>query len=208
MPQNSRLSIGSWHDLMKCFSWDENDATYHVLIKAYSEKHRAYHTLDHIEACFRHLDKVYDQAKHPHEIELALWFHDAVYKPFSSRNEEDSAYMARAFLVQNQTRADIIERICDLIILTKEHNLPSSIDGKLMLDIDLSILGASERVYAQFEKDVRREYKRIPSFVFKKKRKEILQTFIARSKIYQTDYFFARFEKQAKKNLSWAIGNL
>lgn len=213
MPQSSRfkdsrLEISHWHDLTRAFGMCENNETYEALILAYCEKHRAYHTLDHIAACFRHLDNVVGQAEYPHEIELALWFHDAIYKPFSGSNEEDSAELARSFLVKNNVTSEAIARICELIIMTKEHVAPSTIDGKLMLDIDLSILGADEHIYAQFEKDVRKEYKRVPSFIFKKKRKAVLQSFLNRSKLYQTEYFSVRLEAQAKTNLAWAIGEL
>lgn len=206
--KDTRLEIGRWHDLMAAFGMPESDTVYHHLIAAYSESHRAYHTLDHIAACFAHLDTVSHHAKHPHEIELALWFHDAVYEPFSTFNEDNSADMAKSFLEENNVQSDIVTRIYDLIILTKDHALPSTIDGQLMLDIDLSILGADEAVYAQFEKDVRKEYKRVPSCIFKKKRKEILQGFLARPRIYQTDYFHLQLEAFARKNLAWAIEQL
>ena len=208
MPQNSKVDIRHWHELMQKFGLPENNETYHQLVKAYSEDHRAYHTLEHISACFEHLENVATHAEYPHEIKLALWFHDVIYNPFSGSNEEDSAELAKLFLSQNSVSQDIIQRVYDLIILTKEHVSPSSCDGKLMLDIDLSILGASEPIYAQFEKDVRKEYKRVPFFIFKKKRKEILKSFTLRPNIYHTEYFFARLEKQAKKNLYWAIGEL
>jgi len=208
MLQNSSVDISHWHGLMRAFKLPENNETYHKLITAYSEKHRAYHTLDHITACFEHLDNVAQQATYAHEIKLALWFHDVIYNPFSGRNEEDSADLAKLFLSQNSVSPDVSQRVYDLIILTKDHVSPETDDGKLMLDIDLSILGAADHVYAQFEKDVREEYKRVPSFIFKKKRKEILKSFMMRPRIYHTEYFFARFEEQAKGNLSWAIGEL
>lgn len=208
MPQKPRVDISNWHMLMKSFGLAENNEAYHQLIEAYSEKHRAYHTLDHISACFRHLENVVSQAEHPHEIKLALWFHDVIYNPFSASNEEDSAEFAKRFLEENLVSPEVVRRICDLIILTKEHVLPSSCDGKLMLDIDLSILGAVEPVYAQFEEDIRKEYKRVPFFLFKKKRKEVLRRFVKRPKIYHTKFFSARFEEQAKKNLYWAIDRL
>lgn len=208
MPQNSRLDKSRWYSLMDVFGMPKNDETYYQLIAAYSEKHRAYHTLEHITACFRHLDEVIAETERPHEIELALWFHDVIYKPFSATNEEDSAEMARAFLIKNEAAIDVVERVYDLIILTKDHLPPSSIDGQFMLDIDLSILGASAPIYAQFEKDVRCEYRRVPWFLFKKKRKDILQRFLSRPNIYQTDYFSSRLEKQARTNLSWAIEQL
>ena len=49
---------GSWYQLTKAFGLSENDETYDSLLAAYSEKHRAYHRLEHISACFRHLDIV------------------------------------------------------------------------------------------------------------------------------------------------------
>jgi len=208
MPQNSRINLEGWHQLMMAFGIPENNETYHRLLAAYSEKHRAYHTLEHIEACFRHFDSVQEQFNYPHEIELALWFHDVIYKPLSATNEEDSANLAKSFLSQNAVSSEIIERINDLIMLTKDHVAPQSKDAKLMLDIDLSILGTERHIYAQFEKGVRQEYKRVPSFIFKKKRKDILESFAGRSRIYHTAYFFDRLETQAKRNLTWAINNL
>jgi len=208
MPQDSRLDISRWHKLMAAFGLPESDDVHQSLIRAYSEKHRAYHTLEHIEACLQHLDKISHQAENPHEIALALWFHDVVYKPFSGSNEEDSAEMAKSFLLENNVALEVVTRIYELILLTKDHVAPLTNDGKLMLDIDLSILGTAEHIYAQFEKDVRKEYKRVPSFIFKKKRKEILQNFLERPRIYYTDYFYAKLESQAKTNLAWAIGEL
>lgn len=176
-----------------------------ALIKAYAEKHRAYHTLDHIDACFSQLDCVEEQADRPHEIEMAIWFHDVIYKPFSGSNEEDSADVAKLFLAQNNVDPDCIDRIYNLIILTKNHTAPETADAQIMLDIDLSILGAPPKVYAQFEKDVRQEYKKVPAYIFRKKRKEILQSFLARPSLYNRPYFFERLETQAKQNLSAAI---
>lgn len=192
MLQNSRLKQEGWYQLMKAFGLAENNDTYHRLITAYSEKHRAYHTLEHIEACFRHLDATLGQSKYPQEIELALWFHDVIYQPFSATNEEESAILAKEFLSLNSVEPEIVERINDLIILTKDHTMPQSTDARLMLDIDLSILGTEAHIYEQFEKNVRKEYKRVPAFIFKKKRKEILKSFVERPRIYHTAYFFDR----------------
>lgn len=208
MLRNSRVDIHNWHELMQTFGLSENNETYHKLVKAYSEKHRAYHTIEHIAACFGHLDDVVHYVDNPHEIKLALWFHDVIYNPFSGRNEEDSAEFAKQFLLQNSVSQDVVQRIYDLIILTKEHGSPAASDEKFMLDIDLSILGTKPDIYSQFEKDVRKEYEWVPSFVFKKKRKKILENFLNRQRIYQTSYFTEKLEAQAKKNIAWAISVL
>jgi len=205
MPLNSKITIDRWNRLMRAFGFSKNLIVYDKVIAAYSEKHRAYHTLEHIDACFHHLDAVLSETERPNEIELALWFHDVIYKPFSGTNEEDSAELAREFLVGNEANADCIDRVYSLIILTKAHLTPETEDAKIMLDIDLSILGASTKVYQQFEIDIRKEYKRVPSFIFRKKRKEILQNFFERPSIYNTSYFHDRLERQAKQNLAMAI---
>lgn len=205
MRQNSETTLSSWTVLMERFGFPASVDTYEALIKAYSEKHRAYHTLEHIEACLRHLSDVKEFTDAHQEIALALWFHDAIYKPLSGINEEVSADWAKEFLLSVGADTDIINRIYNLIILTKEHVAPETNDAKIMLDIDLSILGTSPHIYAQFEKDVRFEYKRVPSFIFKKKRKEILHRFLEKPKIYQTAYFFERLEIRARENLKTAI---
>lgn len=193
---------------MATFGLPSHDDTHSALLNAYREKHRAYHTLDHIAACFHHLDTVAQQADHPHEIELALWFRDAVYKPFSNSNEEDSADLAKQFLSENNIDRACSDRIYKLIIQTKDHKTPDTNDGKILIDIDLSILGSSPEVYAQFEKDVRTEYKKVPSFIFRTKRKEILRSFLERARLYQTPYFFDLLELQVKENLASAIDTL
>jgi predicted metal-dependent HD superfamily phosphohydrolase len=64
---------------------------FEVLRGRHAEAHRAYHTAQHIDECMRHLDLVRGQCEQPAEIELALWFHDAVYVPGAADNERRSA---------------------------------------------------------------------------------------------------------------------
>lgn len=208
MPQDIETLRPRWQALMSVFSLNDNQETFETLIKAYSEPHRAYHTLDHITACFKHLDKVCDDADRAHEVELALWFHDAIYQPFSTTNEEDSAAWARQFMGQNNIEFSVCNRVYNHIIITKEHVAPDNNDSRFMLDIDLSILGTQEDVYDQFEKDVRYEYRKVPRFLFRRKRKEILKRFLERKHIYQTEYFRTHFEAQARLNLKRVIAHL
>jgi len=166
-----------WRSLCKKLGITPDGETYNALINAHAQPHRAYHTLDHIAACLRHLDVVRDQTDRPEEIEMALWFHDAIYEPFSATNEEDSAQWAADWLQDRGLDKSATTRIADHILDTKSHETPASLDGRFMLDIDLSILGTTVPIYDQFEIDVQREYKRVPRFIFRKKRKAILQGF-------------------------------
>lgn len=193
---------------MACFGFADNFETHTSLVQAYNESHRAYHTAEHIEACLAHLDRVKTELDKPHEVRLALWFHDAIYKIFSGTNEKDSADWAVKFLRENKAADDVIARIENLILITEHHANPSTKDEEFMLDIDLSILGAPTDVYDQFEINVRKEYKRVPKFVFRKKRKEILQSFLDMDRIYKTEIFNSKLELLARENLARAIAEL
>ena len=95
------MELVRWQNLMQSFGISTNESTYQALQDAYSETHRRYHTAEHIKATLRHLDTAVTLAKDVHEVEMALWFHDAVYKPLSATNEFDSAVWAVEFLSNN-----------------------------------------------------------------------------------------------------------
>ncbi len=202
------MSLQRWQNLMQSFGLAENSATFDALIAAYAEKHRYYHTFEHVRACLNHLDKTHDLARYPHEIELALWFHDAIYKSYSKDNELKSANWAVEFLKHNGIDEKMIDRVYQLVLVTLHGFEIKTGDEKLIVDCDLTILGTSLEIYNQFEINVRKEYRLVPYFIYRKKRKEVLQMFLQQDSIYQLDYFRDKFEKQARKNLSRAIKNL
>lgn len=202
------MELARWQNLMQNLGISTNEDTSQVLLKAYSEKHRRYHTGEHINAALKHLDTVADLADDIDEIEIAFWFHDAIYKPFSATNELDSAVLATEFLSNNGVPQERIDRIYNLIMATVHTAETEGNDQLLMVDIDLSILGANQAVYKQFERDVRYEYKLVPYFLYKKKRKEILFSFLERDQIYRYDFFYEKLEKQARINLNNAIDSL
>jgi len=201
-------SLERWNTLCVRLEIAADGATYKELLDAHAQKHRAYHTLDHIAACLRHLDSVRGALDKPDEVEMALWFHDAVYEPFSATNEEDSAEWAADWLQERGAAKPVIARIADHILDTKSHDTPEHTDGQYMLDIDLSILGTRPDIYDEFELNIRREYKRVPGFIFRKKRKAILESFLARDEIYATKHFREKLEQQARINLLRAVSQL
>lgn len=197
-----------WRQLMVAFRIADGMNTFDALVSAYSEKHRHYHTARHIDDCLNKLDAARPLAQSPEEVEIALWFHDAVYDPYKSDNEERSAEWARAFLSAGGVEAARVVRIAEHILATKHQVDAVHPDAQLLVDIDLSILGANESDYGTFEKNVREEYKWVPAMVFRKKRAEILHSFLDRPRIYNTSFFRDRYERQARVNLAAAIALL
>lgn len=202
------LNQGRWSQLLAALGIGGEVATFDALIAAYSQKHRHYHTLGHIEHCLREFDSVKGLAQEAGEVELAIWFHDAVYEPHKSNNEERSADWACELLNRHEVDGLRVERVRTHVMATR-HEAPATLpDSQLLVDVDLSILGADEVTYAKFESDVRQEYRWVPSILFRRKRAEILESFLARSRIYSTAPFHDRLEAPARRNLSAAIANL
>jgi predicted metal-dependent HD superfamily phosphohydrolase len=197
-----------WQKLMDALGVAENLPTHDALAAAYAEKHRRYHTARHIDDCLNKLESARHLAQAPAEIEIALWFHDAIYDPYKSANEEKSADWACVFLAGNGVDPAQVERIRDLILATRHQAIAVDPDAQLLVDVDLSILGANETDYAEFEKNVRGEYKWVPAMLFRKKRAEILQSFLDRPQIYSTSFFSDRYEQTARANLAAAIAAL
>ncbi len=193
---------------MNQMSFGSNEKYYNLLINAYGEKHRGYHDLSHIEACLTLLDEVSHLASNTESLKIAFWFHDAIYKAFSRTNEADSADLAIRFLKENGSSQQFQKTVYNLIMVTEHKSLPSTQDEKIMVDIDLSILGTDSERYALYKKGVRKEYKLVPMFIYRKKRKEILEEFLNRSPIYHIEYFQNKFEVMARRNIEQEIAEL
>jgi predicted metal-dependent HD superfamily phosphohydrolase len=178
------------------------------LVARYSELHRFYHTLQHLRECFSMLEPASHLASRIGEVQLALWFHDAVYDTRAQDNEEQSAHWAEKSLVTGGAVSDAAARVRDLVLATKHHAVPQEEDAKLVVDIDLSILGAAEPRFAEYERQVRQEYGWVSEEAFRQGRARVLASFLDRSSIYGTAWFAARLEEQARKNLSRSLKEL
>jgi predicted metal-dependent HD superfamily phosphohydrolase len=178
------------------------------LTARYSAPERHYHSLRHLDECFARFAESRQLAERPHEIALALWFHDAVYDVRAHDNEERSAAWAEEVARGAGLPADVATRIRELIMATKHDAIPGSNDGRLLVDIDLAILGASVERFDEYERQVRQEYSWVPEPLFRGKRREILEAFLARPHIFSTDYFRSRYEAPARANLERSIAAL
>src|SRR5918992_2990438 len=156
------VSPERWLSMMHAFGVGPNLDTYERLLVAYSEPHRHYHTADHISACLRQLDEARDLAIFPAEVELALWFHDAIYSPAAFDNESRSAEWAAQFLSSAGVSREACQRVHQHIMATRNEAQPADGDSALVVDIDLSILGQDPSTYAEFEKDMREHTRGVP----------------------------------------------
>lgn len=197
-----------WQKLMA--AWDAPGSTdvYSALVAAYSESHRHYHTGQHIDDCLARLDEASSIVTELKEVELALWFHDAIYKPTSTTNELRSAEWARAFLHSVGAGDDRCVRVYDYIMATKHEAGSLTGDACVVVDIDLSILGREPDEYNGYEQAIRQEYEWVPWPLYRRKRAELLESFLHRPSIYRTERFRSSYESQAKRNIQSVIDEL
>jgi predicted metal-dependent HD superfamily phosphohydrolase len=178
------------------------------LLDAWREPQRRYHTLQHLAECIAAFGPVRSLARAPGEVELALWFHDAVYDVRRHDNEARSADWARAALAGAGAAAEVAGRVHGLVMATRHAAPAGTPDAMLLVDIDLSILGAPAERFAQYEAQVRDEYAWVDDATFRLRRREVLTGFLARPTIYATDPFHSRLEAAARANLERSIRQL
>ena len=176
----------------------------------YNEAQRAYHSLQHIEQLFAQFEQIKHVLNESHIIALALFYHDVIYAPTRSDNELKSAEYAVEALRPYFSAAQC-PYIYALIMMTANHklaecsNAQKNFDAAYLLDMDLSILGASWSEYEQYAQAVRQEYAHVSNADYSVGRIAVLTGLLAHLKLYLTDYYYDRLEKQARQNIKREI---
>ncbi|MBQ0734919.1 hypothetical protein J9332_11390 [Aquimarina celericrescens] len=171
----------------------------------YNKKNRYYHNLKHLEYLYQRLINVKDQITDWDMVLFALFYHDYVYNVLKKDNEQQSAVKAEAILRALGIENDRVELCKEIILATKSHTISKNEDINFFTDADLSILGSDWENYKVYFKNVRKEYKYYPAFMYSKGRIKVLEHFLNMPKIFKTEHFYQKFEAQAKKNMKREI---
>ncbi len=181
----------------------------------YGEPQRRYHTAAHVRACLEARAVLCADLAivAPAAVDLALLFHDAIYQPLAIGNEVRSA----GLLVELGRRAGfdeaLLTRAATLVRLTQHGSLAhdgeaNAEDAALVLDADLSILGADAATFDRYERDVRAEYARVDDASFARGRAHVLAAILRQPAIYRTRAGRARWEEAARANLGRSLAAL
>lgn len=177
----SLLSIDAFQLAVDRLGGGRGDGIHEELLIAWSAPARRYHTLQHLGECLT-LAQAWGGALAQAELaqlELALWFHDAVYDTHANDNESLSAAWARSALEQLGISSLDRARVGQMVMAT-EHSKPMA-EGDylsdLLLDIDLSILGAPSERFAEYEAQIREEYHWVGSTDYVAGRGKVLARF-------------------------------
>lgn len=190
----------------------------------WSEAHRVYHDL-------RHLDEVVDALAEVREgaldddiewasVVFAAWFHDAIYAinirdinirdiTTAAENERRSAELARTALSANGIGIDVVGAVVALIEASEAHDVHETHGPQAAFhDADLWILAAPVERFDDYCADVRTEYAAVPDKPYARARAAILTPFLDRESVYRTAHARSAWESGARSNLTRELSRL
>ena len=182
--------------------WKAGASAWERLAAAYSEPHRHYHTLAHLEHIFAEAARF--EPLEP-AVEWAIWFHDYVYDPRSATNEADSAGVAAEALAAQGEDAAIVRRTGELILATRHGAAEASgHDAGLLISLDLAILATPPARYGEYVARVRAEYAHVADADFVRGRAAFMRRFLEQPVIFPHPDF-SSYEPRARANIAREI---
>lgn len=191
-----------------------SDVYFDLLSECYKEPPRAYHTLTHVEWGLKRIDEIAMNEPHEHDelpaIEFAMWFHDAVMRfgEGADLDEEASAHLASNIANEVGLCAEFILQVKRLIRATDHQYEPMRIDEMILVDADLSILGANEEAFRDYERRVRSEWGHVSDLEFMAGRLKVLDRFASKRRIFSTQYASNKWEWMARSNIERSMAKL
>ena len=179
------------------------DSCWQEVVSAYADPRRHYHTMEHLVNFSRHLDSCRDKLVDFEAAFLAMIYHDVVYFMPDGTNEEKSAAFGDRDLALLGYPTAKMARCHDLIMATKTHAGGEDDDINYFVDADMAILGADDATYRRYVANIRKEYGDTPQF--DRGRQRVLRYFLDMDRLFKTDWFYERFEVQARKNIAAEI---
>jgi len=176
------------------------------LHRLYAAPYRRFHNLDHIVDCVRRVDEVAPLLEHKDAVELALWFHDAVYDVGTTTNERRSAEMFLS--LSPGTSFGFRHSVCGLIMATRHARMVHGNDRSFMVDIDLSSFGLPWEEFIENSARLREESSAVADARYHAGQIFFLSRLQQRRRFFATDYFRDRYEAAARENLRRILDEL
>jgi predicted metal-dependent HD superfamily phosphohydrolase len=167
---------------------------------------RLFHNLDHIRECVRRLDEVAPLLDDADAVEMAIWFHDAIYDPGDATNEWRSAEL---FLARSEGALPVFRRrVCALILTTRHATAARSSDRRFIDDIDLVGFAAPWDDFMHSGDLLRAEFAAHADAKYYASQAQFLARLQRRSRFFATDYFHDKYEARAQRNIQRLLDDL
>ena len=208
VPAQAWQKLGAWLGVSETTSWAGVGAS---VVERYREPQRHYHTVEHLAEVLQRLAELMAAGSIPKPPPaaalLGAWFHDVVYDPTADDNEPRSADLARAEL-EPFLEESLVSDVAALVLATRDHRLVDIAGAELLLDADLSILGAEPARYDAYSAAIGREYGHIATIDYRRGRVAVLQRLLERDRLYIGPVAYDRWERPARANLLRELGVL
>lgn len=196
-----------WQRTLDNGTSSDADEVFEKIAALYAQPHRRYHTARHIDHCLAQFDSAATLMKDEDAVEMALWFHDAIYEIPSTENERRSAEMF-VDLTRGRVSASFAQNVYDMILITV-HQVPATRpDDKYVVDIDLSSFALPWDEFKRDSDAVRAEHTHLDDREFYQAHTKFMQNLLARPHFFATDFFRNRYESSARGNLERLIREL
>ncbi|NLU68096.1 hypothetical protein [Streptomyces sp. HNM0574] len=181
------------------------------LLDRWTEPQRRYHGPHHLLAVLNRVDELAPHCPSPaadprldlDAVLLAAWFHDAVYRPDRSENEERSAHLAERALPEAGVSRGRTAEVARLVRLTVSHDpVAGDTSGEVLCDADLGVLAGSPEAYAHYAAQIRQEYGFVPHDAFREGRAAVLRQLLGLPRLFRTAYAYEHWERVARRNLT------
>lgn len=172
------------------------------LLQRWSEPHRRYHGVRHLGAVLLFVEEFAAHATDPDAVRLAAWYHDAIYDPRATDNEECSAVLAENELAALGVPGDRVAESARLVRLTADHE-PAEGDrnGELLNDADLLVLASPPEAYVAYVNAVREEYAHVSDSDFRAGRTAVLESLMKTPRLFRLDQL-SSLEPAARHNIN------
>ena len=193
-------SVGARHDVAGAGA---------ALLGRWAEQHRAYHDLAHLAEVLDRVDLLAGEAEDADAVRLAAWFHDAVYDPTATDNEERSADVAVTSLSRLGLARPLLDEVDRLVRVTATHDVePGDRNAAVLCDADLAILASDDLRYSSYVEGVRREYEHLDDETFASGRSAVLRALSSRPSLFHTVHGREAWEAPARANITAELAQL
>lgn len=200
-------------------SGETSSKWFSILRDYYMQSWRKYHTLNHIYWFINKCEELFKEGKIKDRINvtLAIWFHDVIYVPSRSDNEDRSCVkfkefcddIERALVLENTFNCIDPDKICYYIMCTKHHfdeKIYTDSDLNYLLDLDLYTFSLETNAYLETNKGIKFEYTHhLTEEEFKTGRTNFLQKVLGKTNIFRSEEFINKYEAKARENINKEI---
>ena len=193
----------------KLLNYSGDSASVHQILtyleKQYNNENRYFYNLTHVIHQLKLFEENHYLIKDEEAVFFAIWFRHISNDTWRTNNEERSAYVAQLKLSEANVPNAIIQKVVQYITNCKNYSEPLENDEAVFQDLDLSVFGIDNSVYEIYSDQIRREWRRLPSFILNRRRKDFLTLLLNRDNIYNTEKFQATYELQARSNMKFEL---